>query len=132
MGAIVTNILVATEDCNIIKHGTTTGTVLRIYLDQYKVEHTNRLMKSGMDVDSAYVRTLRRTDILLFVVVIVTMVFSIIDALFQRSGTCLFPTVKKRPRQSSTCPSSSIAIPMTLRSPDPEGPRTVYSPTSIR
>lgn len=95
IGVIVTNIPFATEDRDIIRHGATAGTVLRLYLDQYKVEHTYRLMKSGMGVDSVYVRTPKRADALLFVVAIATLVSSIIDALLRRSGTCPFPTVKK-------------------------------------
>ena len=73
----------------------TAGTVLRLYLDRYKVEHACRLMKSGMGVDSVYVRTPKRADALLFVVAIATLASDIIDALLRRSGTCPFPTVKK-------------------------------------
>ena len=62
---------------------------------RYKVEHTYRLMKSGMGVDSVYVRTSKRADALLFVVAIATLVSSIIDALLRRHGTCPYPTAKK-------------------------------------
>lgn len=54
-GVIVTNIPFATEDRDIVRHGATAATILRLYLDRYKVEHTYRLMKSGMGVDSVYV-----------------------------------------------------------------------------
>lgn len=95
LGMLVTNIPFATEDCDIIRHGATTSTILRLYLDQYKVEHTYRLMKSGIWVDSVYVRTPQRADALLFVVAIATLISCIIDALLRRSGNCPFPTVKK-------------------------------------
>lgn len=85
----------ATEDRDIVRHGATTSTILRLYLDQYKVEHTYRLMKSGMGVGSVYVRTLGRADALLFVVAIATLISSIIDVLLRRSGSCPFPTVRK-------------------------------------
>lgn len=95
IGVIVTNIPFATEDRDNVRHGATTATVLRLYLDQYKVEHTYRLMKSGMGVDSVYVRTPKRADALLFVVAISTLISSIIDALLRRSGACPYPTVKR-------------------------------------
>lgn len=94
-GVIVTNIPFATEDRDIVRHGATAATILRLYLDRYKVEHTYRLMKSGMGVDSVYVRTPKRADALLFAITIATLASDIIDALLRRSGTCPFPTVKK-------------------------------------
>lgn len=93
-GAIVTNILFATENRENVRHGATAATVLGLYLDQYKVEYTYCLMKSGMGVDSVYVRSPKRADTLLFVVAIATLISSIIHALLRRSGTCPFPTVK--------------------------------------
>ena len=95
IGVIVTNIPFVTEDCAIVRHGATGRTILRLYLDQYKVEHTYRLMKSGMGVDSVYVRTPKRADALLFVVAVATLISSIIDALLRRNGTCPYPTVRK-------------------------------------
>lgn len=94
IGVIVTNLPFATDDRENPRHGATSKTVLRLYLDQYKVEHTYRLMKSGMGVDSVYVRTPKRADALLFVVAIATLISSIIDALLRRSG-CPYRTVKK-------------------------------------
>lgn len=95
LGVIVTNIPFANEDEGNVRHGATTSTVLRLYLDQYKVEHTYRLMKSGMGVDSVYVRTPKRADALLFVVAVATLVSSIIDALLAKSRDCPYRTVKK-------------------------------------
>lgn len=95
LGVLVTNIPFVTEDRDIVRHGATTSTILRLYLDQFKVEHTYRLMKSGMGVDSVYVRTPQRADALLFVVAVATLISSIIDALLRRNGSCPFPTVRK-------------------------------------
>ena len=64
----------------------TAGTVLRLYLDRYKVEHTCRLMKSGMGVDSVYVRTPERAGALLLAITIATLVSGIIDALLGAAG----------------------------------------------
>lgn len=95
ISVIVTNLPFSTEDAPNIRQGATTETVLRLYLDQYKVEHTYRLMKSGMGVDSVYVRTPSRANALLFVVAIATLVSSVIDALLKRSGRSRFATVKQ-------------------------------------
>lgn len=86
VSVIVTNLPFATEDSDNVRHGATTDTVLRLYLDQYKVEHTYRLLKSGMGVDSVYVHTPSRANALLFVVSIATLVSSIMDALMRRNG----------------------------------------------
>jgi transposase len=85
LSVIVTDLPRASEDAENVRHGATTDTVLRLYLDQYKVEHTYRLMKSGMGVDSVYVRTPSRANALLFVVAIATLVSSILDALLRRN-----------------------------------------------
>ena len=85
-GVIVTNIPFATEDRDIVRHGATAATILRLYLDRYKVEYTYRLMKSGMGVDSVYVRTPERAGALLFAITIATLVSGIIDALLGAAG----------------------------------------------
>ncbi|MFA6804296.1 MAG: IS1634 family transposase [Candidatus Methanomethylophilaceae archaeon] len=86
VSVIVTNLPFATEDAENVRHGATTDTVLKLYLDQYKVEHTYRLMKSGMGVDSVYVHTPSRANALLFVISIATLISSIMDALMRRNG----------------------------------------------
>jgi len=95
MSVIVTNLPAASADAGNIRYGATTDTVLRLYLDQYKVEHTYRLMKSGMGVDSVYVRTPSRANALLFVVAIATLVSSMMDAILRRNGKGRQKTVKQ-------------------------------------
>lgn len=95
LGVLATNIPFATEDCEIVRHEATASTVLGLYLDQYKVEYTYRLMKSAMGVDSLYVRTPQRSDALLSVVAVATLISGIIDELLRRNGSSSFPTVKK-------------------------------------
>ena len=86
VSVIVTNLPFAAEDAENVRHGAATDTVLRLYLDQYKVEHTYRLMRSGMGVDSVYVHTPSRANALLFVIAIATLISSIMDALMRRNG----------------------------------------------
>jgi len=95
ISVIVTNLPSATSDRENIRHGATTDTVLRLYLDQYKAEHTYRLMKSGMGVDSVYVRTPTRANALLFVVAIATLISSVMDAMLKRNGKGRHKTVRQ-------------------------------------
>jgi len=86
ISVVVTNLPFSTEDAENVRHGATTDTVLRLYLDQYKTEHTYRLMKSGMGVDSVYVHTPSRANALLFVIAVATLVSSVMDAMIRRNG----------------------------------------------
>ncbi|MDR1954533.1 MAG: IS1634 family transposase [Candidatus Methanoplasma sp.] len=95
ISVIVTNLPFSSEDRGNVRLGATADTVLRLYLDQYKVEHTYRLMKSGMGVDSVYVRTPSRANALLFIVAIATLVSSVIDAVLRQNGKGRRMTVKQ-------------------------------------
>jgi len=86
LSVIVTNLPFCSADDENIRYGATTDTVLRLYLDQYKVEHTYRLMKSGMGVDSVYVHTPSRANALLFVVSVATLISSVMDAVLRRGA----------------------------------------------
>jgi len=94
ISVIITDLPFANEDAKDPRDGATTDTVLRLYLDQYKVEHTYRLMKSGMGVDTVYVQTPSRANALLFVIGIATLVSSIMDAMLRRKGGT-YRTVKR-------------------------------------
>lgn len=95
ISVIVTNLPFASEDADNVRHGATTDTVLRLYLDQFKAEHTYRLMKSGMGVDSVYVHTPSRANALLFVISVATLVSGIMDAMIRRSGEGRQKTVRQ-------------------------------------
>jgi len=95
ISVIVTNLPFATADHVNMRHGATTDTVLGLYLDQFKAEHTYRLMKSGMGVDSVYVHTPTRANALLFVVAIATLVSSVMDAMLRRNGKGRRKTVRQ-------------------------------------
>lgn len=60
--------------------------ILRLYLDEYKVEHCYRLMKSGMGIDSMYLQTPKRVNAMMFVVAIATLIVNICDALLRRDS----------------------------------------------
>ena len=126
---LATNIPFATEDCEIVRHEATASTVLGLYLDQYKVEYTYRLMKSAMGVDSVYVRTPQRSDALLSVVAVATLISGIIDALLRRNGSSSFPTVKKAAKAILHVMFKFHCARARSRSPNPKDPRTVSSPT---
>jgi transposase len=94
ISVIITDLPFAAEDAGDLRDGVTADKVLRLYLDQYKVEHTYRLMKSGMGVDTVYVQTPSRANALLFVIGIATLVSSIMDAMLRKNG-CRYGTVKQ-------------------------------------
>jgi len=95
ISVIVTNLPFAAVDAANIRNGATADTILRLYLDQYKAEHTYRLMKSGMGVDSVYVHTPTRANALLFVIAIATLVSSVMDAMLKRNGKGRQKTVRQ-------------------------------------
>ena len=68
------------------RDGASAQTVLRLYLNEYKVEHTYRLMKSGLGVDRVFFRTPSRENAMMFVVGIATLIENIIDAMNRRNG----------------------------------------------
>lgn len=84
ISVIVTGLPFADEDAENLRSWATTDTVLRLYLDQCKVEHTYRLMKSGMGVDTVYVQTPSRA--MLLVVAIAILVLSIMDTMLRRNN----------------------------------------------
>jgi transposase len=83
---IVTNIPYASADHENVRYGATTDTILRLYLDQYKIEQSYRLMKSGMGIDSVFVRTPSRASALFFVIGIAVLISNVVDALLRQSG----------------------------------------------
>jgi transposase len=86
INVLVTNLPRSIEDAENLRSGATTGTVLKLYMDEYKIEHTYRLMKSGMGVDSVYLHTPSRENAMMFVVGTATLVADIITAVLKRNG----------------------------------------------
>jgi len=63
-----------------IRDGADAETVMAAYLGEYKVEHTFRLMKSGLGVGSVYLHTPERENAMMFVIGVATIVSNIVDA----------------------------------------------------
>lgn len=55
MAALVTNLPRALKSSENIRRDSTSESVLRLYLDQCMIEHTYRLMKSGLGVDKVFI-----------------------------------------------------------------------------
>lgn len=83
---LITNLLRRDTDADNVRDGATAQTVLRLYLNEYKVEHTYRLMKSGLGVDRVFFRTPSRENAMMFVVGIATLIENVIDAMNRRNG----------------------------------------------
>ena len=74
---------------NLPKSRKTDAQVLELYSQEYKVEQSFRLMKSGIGVDSIFLQTPSRENAMMFVVSIAVLISNIADAMFRRDGTCL-------------------------------------------
>lgn len=83
---LITNLPRRDTDADNVRDGATAQTVLRLYLNEYKVEHTYRLMKSGLGVDRVFFRTPSRENAMMFVVGIATLIENVIDAMNRRNG----------------------------------------------
>lgn len=81
---LVTNLPRAQDDAENPRDGATADSVLRLYLDQYKIEHTYRLMKSGLGIDRVFLHTPSRENAMMFVIGIATLICDIIDAMSRR------------------------------------------------
>jgi transposase len=69
------------------RDGADAETVMMLYLEEYKVEHTYRLMKSGLGVDSVYLHTPERENAMMFVIGIAAIISGTIDAVLgKRKG----------------------------------------------
>ncbi len=83
---LITNLPRRDTDAENVRDGATAQTVLRLYLNEYKVEHTYRLMKSGLGVDRVFFKTPSRENAMMFVVGLATLLENVINALNRRNG----------------------------------------------
>jgi transposase len=67
-----------------LRDGADAETVMMTYLNEYKVEHTYRLMKSGLEVDSVYLHTPERENAMMFVIGIAAIISGTVDAVLGR------------------------------------------------
>ncbi|MDR1404924.1 MAG: IS1634 family transposase [Candidatus Methanoplasma sp.] len=84
MQVLVTNLPRAAGDLADIRKGASADTVLKLYLGEYRIEHTFRLMKSGIGIDRVYIHTPERENAMMFVVGMITLVSNIMDAVLKR------------------------------------------------
>lgn len=71
------------------RRGVTAMGVVRLYADEYKVEHTFRQLKSGMGLDAVFLQNPSRENAMMFVLNIANLMMSIADAVFKRSEASL-------------------------------------------
>lgn len=85
MSVLITNLPRTEKDEGNVRDGATAEKVLGLYLDEYKVEHTYRLMKSGMGVDRVFFQTPSRENAMMFVVGIATLIENVLDEVARRN-----------------------------------------------
>ncbi len=82
---LVTNLPRSGYDRGSYREGVTDETVLDIYNQEYKVERSFRLMKSGIGMNSIYLQTPSRENTMMFVICIAVLLSNIADAVFRRA-----------------------------------------------
>ena len=83
---IITNLPRVSDRTVGIRTGADADTVLRLYLDEYKVESNYALMKSGMGIDQVYLQTPSRESAMIFVIGIATLLSDIITKVLKDNG----------------------------------------------
>jgi transposase len=81
---LITNIPKAEGTGSDLRNGADAETVMEVYLGGYKIEHTFRIMKSGLGVDSVYLHTPERENAMMFVIGIATIISNTVDAVLKR------------------------------------------------
>jgi len=81
---LITNLPRSDRKENNLRDGADAETVLMTYLGEYKIEHSFRLMKSGLGVDSVYLHTPERENAMMFVIGIATIISNTVDAVLKR------------------------------------------------
>ena len=82
---LVTNLPRSCSDRGSYREGVTDEKVLEIYNQEYKVEQSFRLMKSGIGMNSIYLQTPSRENAMMFVICIAVLLSNIADAIFRRA-----------------------------------------------
>ncbi len=80
---LITNLGRSPSEDGDVRKGADAEMVNRLYNGQFVCEHAYRLMKSGLGLDSIYLQNPRRVDGMLFVVSLVAMMFTLIDAVLR-------------------------------------------------
>ncbi|MBQ7701510.1 MAG: IS1634 family transposase [Candidatus Methanomethylophilaceae archaeon] len=83
---IITNLPRMSDRTVGIRTGADADAVLRLYLDEYKVESNYALMKSGMGIDQVYLQTPSRESSMIFVIGIATLLSDVITKVLKDNG----------------------------------------------
>ena len=83
---LITNLPRSQRTMDNPRDGATADDVLRIYLGQYRIEHSFRTSKSEFNVDTVYFHRPSRANAFMFVVSLATMTAGIINAAMRRQG----------------------------------------------
>lgn len=83
---LITNLPRANTDADNVRFGATADTVMKVYLDQYKIEHAFRLMKDGMGIDRVYLHRPSRENAMMFVISIATMLSDAMTFVMKSKG----------------------------------------------
>lgn len=88
-GVLITDIPQTEVDQELYRNGLTTDGIIRLYREQYVVEHCIRFTKSGVGIDQVFLQTPSRERAMMFIVSEIALISSIADAVFRREGLTL-------------------------------------------
>lgn len=83
---LITDIPCADSDQRWYRNGLTTDGVIRLYREEYRVEHCIRFTKSGVGIDQVFLQTPSRERAMMFMVSELTVLTSTADAVFRSKG----------------------------------------------
>lgn len=83
---LVTDIPSTESDRRCYREGMTTDGIIRLYREEYRVEHCIRFTKSGVGIDQVFLQTPSRERAMMFVVTELTVLTSTADAVFRSRG----------------------------------------------
>ena len=83
---LVTDIPCTESDRRCYRDGMTADGIIRLYREEYRVEHCIRFTKSGVGIDQVFLQTPSRERAMMFVVTELTVLTSTADAVFRSRG----------------------------------------------
>lgn len=83
---LVTDIPCTESDRRCYRDGMTADGIIRLYREEYRVEHCIRFTKSGVGIDQVFLQTPSRERAMMFVVTELTVLTSTADAVFRSKG----------------------------------------------
>ena len=83
---LVTDIPSTESDRRCYREGMTADGIIRLYREEYRVEHCIRFTKSGVGIDQVFLQTPSRERAMMFVVTELTVLTSTADAVFRSRG----------------------------------------------